>query len=478
MSHRSSLDALYALFLSSNGITTDSRKVEKGELFVAIKGDRFDGNSYALKALELGASAAIVDDASLASHPHCYWVPDTVAFLGELAYHHRKKMPAKVILLTGTNGKTTTKELTAHVLSAQFRVHATKGNFNNHIGLPLTLLSLKPEHEYAVIEAGASHEGEIAYLSGIAAPDCGLITNIGRAHLEGFGSYEGVVRAKTELYDYIRSRDGVLFVHANDTLLMEHSKGVNRFLYATSPLSCMDEACIEKENLLACGLGIVANSTMELAFALQCQGHEEVVRTHLVGSYNMANALAAAAVAYWSGMKVDTIVEALSNYRPGNHRSQLLERSQYNNSVIADCYNANPSSMQQAYDAFLSCDWHGNRSVIWGDMLELGVESLMEHRRLEEMVWRANCGQLHSSTPQLFVGENFKQAAATLWPLTDSSLAGSPLQADVENDAVQLLFFENTNAVKAYLSACPIKETLVLVKASHGMHFEDLLSLL
>lgn len=358
-------DEIYARFCHRMRIATDSRHVEKGAIFFALKGDNFDGNQFALSAVENGACCAVVDDPGLPEHPQLLKVGNVLHALQQLANHHRKQMKATVIGITGSNGKTTSKELIAAVLSKKFNTLYTSGNLNNHIGVPLSLLRIKPGTEMAVIEMGANHQGEIAQLSRIAEPDFGLITNIGKAHLEGFGGLSGVINAKSELYAYIDDHGGKVFVSADNELLMTLSANINRFTYGQSNQSNV--------------YGELVASDPFLAFVWDFQNKQSMVQTQLIGNYNFENLMAAVAVGCFFEVSPDAINEALATYKPQNSRSQLLTTTK--NRVVMDAYNANPVSMAAAISSFDKIC--GKKSLlILGDMLELGAESDHEHAQI------------------------------------------------------------------------------------------------
>ncbi len=360
------IESIYREFLHSEGICTDTRKDVRGTLFFAIKGENFDGNRFVQEALQKECRLAITEDRELKGTSRVVWVPSVLGTLQQLANHHRLKVSPQVVAITGSNGKTTTKELVAAVLSKKFTILATQGNLNNHIGVPLTLLSLKQE-EVAVIEMGANHAGEIRRLAEIAAPEVGLITNVGKAHLEGFGSVEGVLKAKGELYDYLSAHGGMAIIDGGDSLLLEKAreKGVNR-------------AVIAPHADLPVSIQIVNQSPfLELELHIGSEIHH--LKSHLVGSYNLQNILLAAGVGLHFGIPTASIAEAIESYVPKNQRSQYVEGE--NNKLILDSYNANPSSMQEAISGFLAYA-SPPTMLILGDMAELGDSSKDEHRAL------------------------------------------------------------------------------------------------
>lgn len=361
---------LYELYLEHPHISTDSRSIASGCLFFALRGERFDGNRYAQAALEAGAAYAVVDDPSLQGEQFLH-VADTLQSLQALARLHRQSLATPILAITGTNGKTTTKELAAAVLSRSYEVLYTEGNLNNHIGVPLTLLRLRPEHQLAIIEMGASKPGDIAELCSIAEPNYGLITNVGLAHLEGFGSLLGVIQTKGELYDWLRQHEGKVFLRHEDATLGDLCRGLPSVTYGQSP-----EAVVQ---------GWLPEQRLELFlhFSWSCPtlGLEPVVQgTRLVGTYNLDNALAAIAIGLYFDVPKADIALALTEYTPSNSRSQLIETER--NLLIADAYNANPSSMRTALGNLVDTPCDRPRLVILGDMNELGAQSTAAHHEL------------------------------------------------------------------------------------------------
>lgn len=368
---------IYEIYLRHPEITTDTRDCPAGSIFFALRGATFNGNDFALKALEKGCAYAVVDDPALAGDIRLIHVPDVLTALQRLATWHRHQLRTPIVQITGTNGKTTTKELSAAVLSQKFNVLFTDGNFNNHIGVPKTLLRLRPSHQIAVVETGASHPGEIAALSRIVDADCGLITNVGRAHLEGFGSFEGVVRTKGELYDYLRTREGAfLFLDGDNPCLCKMAKGLRAVRYG-KPGMGYD---IEGE--------LTGNSPM-LAFIFRVHGGAwREVRTHLVGAYNLSNALAAISVGCHFGVTPEQCALAIAAYQPSNNRSEWLKTPF--NQLIVDAYNANPTSMKAALDNFATVT-AAHKMAILGEMRELGDVSYDEHRKVAEQALSLGC---------------------------------------------------------------------------------------
>jgi UDP-N-acetylmuramoyl-tripeptide--D-alanyl-D-alanine ligase len=419
-----SIEALYSLFRQHPVVSTDSRTCPPDALFFALKGDTFNGNDYIPAVLSAGAAGAVGDGSALPDDERVIRVDDVLQTLQALARHHRQQMPATVIAITGTNGKTTTKELLAATLSSQYPTLATPGNLNNHIGVPLTLLQLRPEHRLAVIEMGANHLGEIEALCRIAEPDYGLITNVGKAHLEGFGSFEGVIRAKAELYDFLRRTGGTAFVPSDHRILRELASSLPRVIdYGTSP-----EAVVHAT--------LTASAP---TLALQWDG--DSVATQLVGSYNFENVLAAIAVANHFGVDKDRIRTAIAHYIPTNHRSQNVDTGR--NYLIVDAYNANPSSMQAALDNFEALNLHPNLLLL-GEMRELGEATLPEHRMLID--------RLSTLADRAFlVGDAYARC--------------QPLPAHCR-------LFPNTDALVEYLQAHPVRGYHILIKGSRSNRLE------
>jgi UDP-N-acetylmuramoyl-tripeptide--D-alanyl-D-alanine ligase len=368
--------SLHQIFLSCDQkITTDTRKIVEGSVYFALKGENFNGNSFAADALAKGCAYAVVDEAQHVKGEKCILVDDVLIAMQQLANYHRKQLTIPVLAITGSNGKTTTKELVHAVLSKKFKVQYTQGNLNNHIGVPLTLLSIRAEHEMAVVEMGANHQGEIDMLCKIAEPNFGIITNIGKAHLEGFGGIEGVKKGKSELYKYLNLANGTIFLHGDDEVLSDLSKGNNKYTYGTKKLYDVVGKFSE------------SNLFVELAWKTRYTApdlkKEGFIQTKLVGIYNYYNALCAACVGTYFKIDDAQIKDALISYEPTNNRSQLFKTA--NNTLILDYYNANPSSMQVAIENFAAMPAE-NKMLILGDMLELGAESVEEHKALIEML--------------------------------------------------------------------------------------------
>lgn len=361
-----SIEQIYQEFLRSTGICTDTRQGARGSLFFALRGDKFDGNSFVEDALKKGCSLALTERKELEGSKRVVVVPSTLELLQQLASHHRMQVAPKVLAITGSNGKTTTKELMAAVLAKKYNLLATKGNLNNHIGVPLTLLQLKQE-ELAVVEMGANHPGEIAELARIAAPDVGLITNVGKAHLEGFGSLQGVLDAKSELYTYLAKHGGSAIIDGQDQILLKKANELGLTYELADP-----------EGELSVAVKLVSQKP-RLEVDLVLGGASFPCSTRLVGAYNIQNILLAAAGGLHFGISKAAIADAISNYLPENQRSQFLEGKR--NNLVVDSYNANPSSMREAIGGFLSYATPPTMAIL-GDMAELGAASEEEHRQL------------------------------------------------------------------------------------------------
>lgn len=368
------ISELYSIFKEHPTVTTDSRDCPEGSLFFALKGESFNGNAFAEKALEQGCAYAIIDEKKFAKPGDNRYIltDDCLKTLQDLANYHRKQLGTTIIGVTGTNGKTTTKELISTVLSEKYNVLYTQGNFNNHIGVPKTLLRLTKEHEIAVIEMGANHPGEIKTLVNIVEPNYGIITNVGKAHLAGFGSFEGVIRTKGELYDYLREHDGKVFIHNEN----EHLKGISH------DLSLIKYGTSDTENL--CANGKVVSCTPFLNFKWRHgAGEWHEVNTHLIGNYNIYNMLAAACIGLYFGVSQEQIDHALSNYIPSNNRSELSVTE--HNKLIIDAYNANPTSMSAALVNFRDIEASPKMAIL-GDMKELGEVSNEEHQKVVDFL--------------------------------------------------------------------------------------------
>jgi len=413
-----SLERLYEIFLEHRVVTTDSRNCPEGSIFFALKGERFDGNAYAQAALDKGCAWAVVDNPQVASGERMLLVDNVLLALQQLARTHRERLGLPVVGITGTNGKTTTKELTAAVLGKKFRVAFTQGNLNNSIGVPLTVLRLSEQDDLAVVEMGASHPGDIKELVEICRPNYGLITNVGRAHLQGFGSFEGVINTKCELYDFLRENGGTAFVNGRDDILMQRSEGLKRQLYAAGEVVACDPM-----------------------LRVKWQGGD--VQTKLIGTYNLDNVLAAATVGQAFGVSDADICAALADYTPTNNRSQFVKTER--NELIVDAYNANPTSMALAINNFRQMQ-KPHKLVVLGDMGELGDYSEAEHAKIVSLLEEAQFEGVW------LVGPKFAQAAQG---------KGFRLFADAEE-------------VKQTLRQDPPQGMTVLVKGSNAKRLFEL----
>jgi UDP-N-acetylmuramoyl-tripeptide--D-alanyl-D-alanine ligase len=425
---------LHQIFLDSAGVCTDSRRVTTNSIFFALRGDKFDGNVYARQAILDGARLAVVDDPILANDPHCLFVDNVLQTLQDLARYHRKFMGIPVLGITGSNGKTTTKELVSRVLSQKFKVLTTQGNLNNHIGVPLTLLSIKPEHQFAVVEMGANHQGEIDLLCRIALPNYGIITNIGKAHLEGFGGVEGVKKGKSEMYRYLNEVDGTVFVDLDQQFLESLAANLkHQYHYTTS-----DSPAAQRADLT---IGLLPNDAGTfLSFELAGQ----TAQTQLTGLYNFNNVKTAAAVGTYFEVPNSDIVAAIASYCPDNNRSQLMPYQSAQ--MILDAYNANPTSMAFALDN-LMVQAASPRVAIIGDMLELGEESLTEHQAIIQKCLASNIDTL------VFVGPEFERA----------------------KQSGRGLYFKSAAEAKTWFLAQDFGQGVILLKASRGIGLEQLL---
>lgn len=422
---------LYDLFIHNPQITTDSRNCPKGSIFFALKGDKFDGNQYAGKALASGCVYAVIDNPDYYIGERTILVDNVLKTLQQLAHHHRKVLGLPIIGITGTNGKTTTKELLAAVLSTKFNLLYTEGNFNNHIGVPLTLLRLTHDHEMAVIEMGASHPGDIKELVDIVHPNYGIITNVGRAHLEGFGSFEGVIRTKGKLYDYIRRSKGKIFIKKENEYLQSIAKGIEQITYGNG-----DDAFAS---------GQVVSCDPFLVFNWKQQGKLHTVETHMIGSYNLDNVLAAVAVGRFFKIPAERISRAIAAYEPTNNRSQFKKTD--NNELIIDAYNANPSSMKVALDNFITMPVQP-KAIILGDMRELGPTSDELHAEVVEQIKKGQFDKV------FLCGEHFSKVGKEFSP------------------------FATTEAMVEELRKQPLKGYHILIKGSHSMGLEKLADIL
>lgn len=423
------MEHLYKLFKESTGVCTDTRKIKEGCLFISLKGANFNGNTFAQEALKQGARYAIVDEEAFEG-PDCYLVSDCLKFLQDLAHHHRMQFDIPVIGITGSNGKTSTKELINAVLSTKYHVLATKGNLNNHIGVPLTLLEMDATHEIAIIEMGANRFKDIEELCAIARPTYGIITNIGKAHLEGFGGFEGVLKTKRELYESVEQAKGTIVYNFDDQVLTNAlPSGVTTFTYGQS------------EGADVTGEIVKLTPFVHLKWQTKDYTSDELT-TQLIGKYNFYNFLAAITFGRVFGLTPDEINAGVQNYAPTNNRSQVKQTG--NNTLIMDCYNANPTSMRSALESFALIE-HPHKLFIIGDMLELGTESEKEHLEIARL---AESMGLNGWT----VGPIFKQVSSPAFTQQ----------------------FDKATAVTAYLNDHPESGQLILLKGSRGIGLEVL----
>ena len=464
------IEALYELYRQHPVVTTDSRKCPSGSIFFALKGEKFDGNDFAAQTLASGCAYAVVDRPDVAAaDARMILVDDTLRALQQLAARHRRQLGIPVVGITGTNGKTTTKELTAAVLSKRYKVYYTQGNLNNQIGVPLTLLSLQADCELAIVEMGASHPGDIRELVDIAQPDYGLITNVGKAHLEGVGSFEGVMQTKAELYDYLREHGGRAFINAGNSWLRQLAgkhlgpQGVARCIaYAGETTAVASDGAqgagaLEGFEPKVTGRVLQSEPRLRLAWnrmndAKGQEGSPRVhdVQTQLIGAYNLENALAAVCVGLHFGVPADDIDAAIAGYQPSNNRSQWQQTDR--NILIIDAYNANPTSMNAALDNFLPSE-RPHKVVILGAMRELGAYSEEEHEQLLRRLAAADIDQAW------LIGPEFARAAEKV-------------------ACPKALLFADTESCLAHLQARPLKGCTVLLKGSRSNRLETLLPLL
>ena len=424
------IETIYLKFLECNSITTDTRKIEIGNMFFALKGENFDANTFAKQAIEKGAKYVIIDNPDYYIDSKTIVVDDSLIALQKLANYHRKQLNTTIISLTGSNGKTTSKELINCVLSKKFKTTATIGNLNNHIGVPLTLLSFTKETEIGIVEMGANHQKEIAFLCNIVQPDFGYITNFGKAHLEGFGGIEGIIKGKSEMYDFISQNEKLVFVNLDDELQNVKTTKLKRYTFST-----ISNADVKIDN-------VTANPMVSIQY------NDSIINSNLIGLYNANNINAAIAIGKYFKIEDEKIKEAIESYIPSNNRSQLLKKGK--NEIILDAYNANPSSMQAAIENFIQLQ-QTPKTLILGDMFELGNESKVEHERIISLLKNKenlNC---------LFVGKEF-------------------YANKIENKNIH--FFESYENFKTYFKDNLPKNEVILIKGSRGMALERTLELL
>ncbi|WP_428230216.1 UDP-N-acetylmuramoyl-tripeptide--D-alanyl-D-alanine ligase [Flavobacterium sp.] len=416
---------IHNLFLQCKSVSIDTRKIEKDSMFFAIKGENFDANTFAATALELGALFVIIDNASYVIDERTILVENSLETLQELAKFHRSYLKLPIIALTGSNGKTTTKELINVVIAKKYKAKATVGNLNNHIGVPLTLLSFTKETQIGIVEMGANHKKEIEFLCEIAQPDYGYITNFGKAHLEGFGGVEGVIEGKSEMYKYLAKNDKLTFVNLEDPIQVEKSAGIKSFTFGLN-----NKAVDLNIN------DIKANPFVVITY------DDFSIESHLIGLYNANNINAAVAMGYYFEVDANDIKDAIENYIPENNRSQLLRIG--SNQIILDAYNANPSSMAVAIANFLQLESH-NKIMILGDMFELGDESLQEHKLIVDSLSDQNKSVCY------LIGKSF-------------------YENKIERDTIQ--FFETFDSFVTYVQTISFAENTILIKGSRGMALE------
>jgi len=426
------IGALYELYLKYPHVITDSRQVRENSIFFSIRGNRFDGNRFAAEALNKGARYAVVDDPALAVNERYFLVRDCLASLQELSSYHRRQLDIPIIAITGSNGKTTTREIIADILSTQFIVKATKGNLNNHIGVPLTLLGIDISTDMGIVEMGANHSGEIALLCELARPDYGLITNIGQAHLEGFGDIEGVKKAKGELYGHLGENGGLIFCNGGDDVLTGMLEGVNTGVTYYG----------ENKDSVCSGEVISSDPFLGLRLMLS-DGQEMQITTGLVGNYNLDNILAAVAIGLHFRIRPDNILGTLQDWSTQNNRSQRIETD--SNVLVMDAYNANPASMMAALDNFSLQD-HPYKVIILGDMLELGNHSSDFHQEVLDYSLKIDCAEV------FLVGPEF---------------SALKVPGDIKT-------FPSVDELGRWLDRHPLSDSLVLLKGSRGIGLESL----
>jgi len=422
------IQEIHKLFLQCTSLSIDTRKIENGSLFAAIKGERFDANTFATEALEKGALYVIIDNPDYYINSSTILVNDTLETLQQLSKFHRHYLDIPILALTGSNGKTTTKELINAVLSQKFKTNATKGNFNNHIGVPLTLLSFDHTTEIGIVEMGANHQKEIEFLCELAQPDYGYITNFGKAHLEGFGGYEGVIKGKSEMYAYLLKNNKTAFVNLDDNLQLEKAAGINTIGFGLNQKTAM----LNIEN-------VTADPLVTVSF------DDITIKSNLIGLYNANNINAAICIGKYFEVADSSIKDAIEQYTPDNNRSQLLFRN--SNEIILDAYNANPSSMKVAIENFIQLD-RPNKIAFLGDMFELGNESLEEHKNTISLLLKQSAIECH------FIGKDFYHNKI---------------------EQPNLFFHRDFDAIKDYLKTYLIEKSTLLIKGSRGMALERLL---
>jgi len=416
------IEQLYKLYTQTYLVDTDTRKIRKGSIYFALKGENFNGNKFAIDALKNGANYAIIDEDEFNTHPNSILVNNVLETLQQIANFHRNQLDIPIISLTGSNGKTTTKELINGVLSHKYKTTATVGNLNNHIGVPLTLLSMTPTTEIGIVEMGANHLKEIDFLCKIAEPNYGFITNFEKAHLEGFGSVEGIIKGKSELYNFLRNNNGIAFINSDDELQVKQSTGINSIFF-------------NKNNI----------QFIEASPFVKVQFKNTIIESKLIGKYNFNNIAAAITIANYFKVSEASIKKAIENYIPTNNRSQIIEKG--TTKIILDAYNANPSSMQAALENFNELK-DASKIIFLGDMFELGKESKVEHQKIAKLATSFNFQKV------FLIGKAFSTT-------------------HVKNAFI----YDSFEAFKTSNKHLTIKNTTILIKGSRGMALERILDL-
>ena len=423
------IEEIYKIYLEYPSVQTDTRKLNNGDIYFALKGENFNGNHFVNQAFEKGANYCVVDEIEYQINDKCILVEDVLSCLQALATHHRKQFAIPFIAITGSNGKTTTKELMMAVLSSKYKTYATEGNLNNHIGVPLTILKIKKDAQMAIIEMGANHQKEIAFYCNIALPTHGLINNCGKAHLEGFGGIEGVKKGKGELYDFLKNKDGIIFRNSDLEYLNEMSIGIEK------------QVTYGEHQANFTGKSYTENSFLQVS--VLTQGLESTIHTQLVGEYNLANVLGAVAVGSTFDIHINDIKKSIEEYSPSNSRSQLMKIG--TNTVILDAYNANPTSMVSAINNFSQLDYP-NKIIMIGAMMELGDESINEHQKIIELLAQSNWKQV------VLVGGNFNVVKHSF------------------------IYFENSTLAKKWFIESAFQNTAFLIKGSRAFQMEKIIN--
>lgn len=427
------IESLYQLFLKSNLVSTDTRDIKKGSIFFSLKGPNYNANHFALEALKLGAAYSVIDEDIHNNDDRLFKVDDALIALQQLAKHHRKQMGIPVLAVTGSNGKTTTKELLNCVLNKKYQTLATIGNLNNHIGVPLTLLRIDKTTEFAIIEMGANHQKEIEQLCDIALPTHGLITNVGKAHLEGFGGFDGVIKGKTEMYTFLKNNNGIIFCNSDNTWLTPNCKDyLNVYYYGTTNTSEVQGNLISDHDYLTIEWKNKNNPNKTLA------------KTQIPGRYNFENIMAAIAVGNYFGIDSEKIKKAIESYTSNNQRSQLIQKS--NNTIMLDAYNANPTSMEAAIKNFDS-NFKQPKIVLLGDMYELGEDENIEHKRIVDILNQSDFKQV------ILVGQRFKR----------------------HKEYINALFFDNSLLASEWIKSQHFTGCNILIKGSRSSKMEVVL---